>query len=427
MISLTVAAVSAPQGAAQENSLSLEAVYALLRERSPRLAAAQAVADAANAQIPGARLPADPQIQIGAMNFSLPGLNADMPSSMVPSIQAMQMLPFPGKLRLAGDIAAKSRDAALAQKSETWWELRAQAAMQFYELYSADRQLIVMRETLQLLRNYQQVAKAMYGAGEGRQADVLRASVEVARMEADLKRMTAMRAVAAAKLNALLNRPADTPMPVTNIPRLPLSTPATDTLRAWAESTRPMLERGRVLVEQAQQRVALARKEIWPDFTLGLQYGQRKATAGSSMPGNRAMGSIMLGLRCRLAGKRQLKMREEATAMANMARADLTDMRAQVDARIGELLAELDRARSLIELYRHDVLPQAAATVQSAFSSYRVGNVDFMTLVDAQMTENQYKQQLHVLVAEYGAAIAELEMTIGRELPAGERLQAEVL
>jgi outer membrane protein, heavy metal efflux system len=89
-----------------------------------------------------------------------------------------------------------------------------------------------------------------------------------------------------------------------------------------------------------------------------------------------------------------------------------------VRARIGELLAELTAPESLIVLYRTEVLPQAEANVTSAFASYRVGRVDFMTLVDAQMTPERYSQELYALLAEYGCRIAELEMVLGRELPA---------
>jgi outer membrane protein TolC len=110
-------------------------------------------------------------------------------------------------------------------------------------------------------------------------------------------------------------------------------------------------------------------------------------------------------------------MRDEARAMERMAAADLADMRARVDARIGELLAELERSRRLIALYQGEVLPQGEANVESAFSSYRVGSVDFMTLVDAQMTVNEYEQEYYALLAGYGAGIAELEMAVGRELP----------
>ena len=392
---------------------TLEEAYRLARERNPMLRAAAAVADASEAREPSAGLPPDPQLQLGIMNFGVPGLETDMPTSMVPSIQAMQMLPWPGKLGLSSRIAEQGTAMARADADETWWEVRSRTAMAFYMVWEADRQLEVMRETVGLLRDFEQVAKAMYSAGQGRQSDVLRAGVEVARMDADIERMEAMRAAAAARLNGLFDRPADTPVPSPELSPLPAQIPAVDSLRAWAEAGRPMLERARTGVEQAETRGRLARKEIWPDPVVGFEYGQRAGAMGTER-----MGSLMLGFSVPLfAGSRQLRMRDEADAMAAMARAELADMRARVDADIGERLAELDRTRTLITLYRGEVLPQAHANVESSFSSYRVGAVDFMTLVDAQMTVNEYEQELHAMMADYGRSIADLEMAIGRELP----------
>ena len=417
--------------AASQTPLTLNDVYNAVRAQNPRLAASAALVVARSAMEDGAGLPPDPQIEIGAMNLSLPGLTADMPSSMLPSIQVMQMVPVFGKLRLSKQIARTSTEIARAEAVEAWWEVRAEAAMAFYELYQIDRQVVIMRETLQLLENFRRVAQAMYSASQGRQADVLRASVAAARMEADIKRMEAMRVGAAARLNAVQNLPADAPVGAVQLPALPSTVPARDALGAWAVTARPMLLRGRAEIDQAGSRVALAQKEIWPDLNIGVQYGQRRASMNTdpAMPPEKIterMGSIMVGFSVPLfAGKRQLKMREEAQAMRAMARADLARMSAEVDARISELVANLDRNRTLIQLYRTDVLPQAEANVQSSFSSYRVGEVDFMTLVDAQMTANTYKQELAVLTAEYGSDIVELEMTIGRELPAAAPLRVE--
>lgn len=202
---------------------------------------------------------------------------------------------------------------------------------------------------------------------------------------------------------------------------MPLAVPSAEMLKQWAEDTRPMLARGRTGVDRARTRADLAKKEIWPDPVLGVQYGQR----GGAM-GTERMGSATVGFSVPLFAKsRQLRLRDAAAAMEAMARADLADMRAQVDARIGELLAELERTSTLVELYRSEVLPQARANVESSFSSYRVGTVDFMTLVDAQMTVNEYEQELYGLLAEYGRSVAELEMTIGRELPRSSQTIAE--
>ncbi len=117
------------------------------------------------------------------------------------------------------------------------------------------------------------------------------------------------------------------------------------------------------------------------------------------------------------AGKRQHARRDEAAAMQRVATAELTAREAEVDARIGELLAELERARSLGDLYRNEVIPEARVTVESALSSYRVGAVDFMTLVDAQMSVNRYEGELYILLADYGRGIAALESAVGRTLP----------
>jgi outer membrane protein, heavy metal efflux system len=406
---------------AQESAVTIHDFYELARARNPMLRAAGSAVEAAAAAEPSAGLPPDPELQLGIMNASLPGLRTDMPGAMAPSIQLMQMLPLPGKLRLSREIAEQTTRMASSAAEAAWWDVRSMTAMAFYDIYQADRQIDVMLETLDWLTQFEQVALTMYSTGGGRQSDVLRAGVEVARMKADLERMQAMRAVAAARLNALLDRPSDTVIPRLAWTPLPGDIPALADLERWAEESRPVIERGRVALDRARTREALARREIWPDLTLGVQYGQR----GSDM-GTERMGSVMLGFSLPVfAGSRQMQMRREAAAMTAMSTAELDALRAEMRSRVGELRAELTRTRSLVTLYRSEVLPQAEANVTSAFSAYRVGRVDFMTLVDARMTVNQYSQELYALLAEYGWRTAELELLLGRQLPSSTRTMEE--
>jgi outer membrane protein TolC len=402
-------------GAQQHPGLSIHEVYALALERNPMIHAARAAADGAAARESSASLPPDPRIELAAMNLSLPSLSADMPNTMLPSIQVMQMIPLGGKLGPGGEVARQSTAMALSEAEEVRWQVRTRAAMAFYRIYELDRSLVTMEETLDWLRQLEGVATTMYTVGSGNQGDVLRAAVEVARMEADIARMRAMRTGEVARLNALLDRPADTPVPGVSFEPLPASLPAPEALLARAEAARPLLEGARTGVDRAESREALARKEIWPDLSLGVGYGQRPTEMGTQR-----MASFMVGFTVPIfAGRRQYQMRAEAAAMSEMARAELTEARAGVRARIGVLLAGLDRARTLLTLYRTEVLPQADANVTASLASYRVGRADFMTLVDAQMGVNDFEQQIHELLAEYGTMIAELEMAIGGELPVG--------
>jgi outer membrane protein, heavy metal efflux system len=402
-------------GAQQQADLSIHEVYALALERNPMIHAARAAADGAAARESASSLPPDPRVELAAMNLSLPSLSTDMPSAMLPSIQVMQMIPLGGKLGLEGEVARQTTAMALNEAEEVGWRVRTRAAMAFYRIYQIDRSLVTMEETLDWLRQLEGVATTMYTVGSGNQGDVLRAAVEVARMEADIARMRAMRAGEVARLNALLDRPSDTPVSGVSFEPLPASLPLPEALLARAEAARPLLEGARTGVERAEAREALARREIWPDLSLGVGYGQRPSGMGTDR-----MASFMVGFTVPIfAGRRQYPMRAETAAMSEMARAELAEARAGVRARIGELLAGLDRARTLLTLYRTEVLPQAEANVTASLASYRVGRADFMTLVDAQMGVNDFEQQVHELLAEYGTMIAELEMAIGGELPVG--------
>ena len=72
--------------------------------------------------------------------------------------------------------------------------------------------------------------------------------------------------------------------------------------------------------------------------------------------------------------------------------------------------------QNLIRLYRGSVVPQARAAVQASLSSYRVGRVTFMTLVDNQMTVNRYETETYRLLADCYEAVGELEALVGREV-----------
>ena len=402
-----------PLRATSPASLLLGDLYSQVQHANPRAAAARLLARASLARVASASRPTDPQLQLGFMNYTLPGLTP-MPTLGMNQLQLMQMVPFPGKLALAGRVAGAQATATAFRSEDVSWEVRNQVAMVFYDLYATDRSLDVARETLRLLRDIAATAEAMYRVGDGRQADVLRARVEIARMVEDTLRMQAMRQSMTARLDALLDRGPSADIGAPALPAFPDSIP----MRAWLDSvardSRPMIRAGLDEVRGAVASERLARKELFPDLQVGVQYGQRPGELGM---GTERMGSLMLGVSLPVfARSRQLQMRVEADAMKQMALADLAATRADTRGKIGEAYAALTRARSLAQLYRTTVLPQAEATVASALSAYRVGSVDFMTLLDDRMTVNKYRQELSVLESDQGKSWAELEMLTGHVL-----------
>lgn len=392
--------------------LRLGEVYRQVEASHPRVRAARALAEASLARVDQARRPPDPQLQFALMNRDLPGLALNDPLGMN-QVQLMQMLPIGGKLGLATTAAQGRAAAADLRAADVAWEQRSGAAMAFYDLLRAERGLVVMRDSRVLVAQAAQVAAAMYANGEGRQADVLRAEVEVARMDEEVVRMEAMRDAMAARLNALLDRPTRAPVRLAGRPLYPATIPPADSLEALAEASRPMLRAGAQEIAAADAAVRLADREIWPDLQLGLAYGQRPMGDGST----ERMMSFMLGATIPIwAGSRQTRMKQEMEAMRLMAAADLDAMRADTRGRIASARADADRARRLAALYRTAILPQAEAAAASALAGYRAGRGEFMALLDAQMTLNRFRLELVQLDADEGKALAELEMLTGTPL-----------
>jgi outer membrane protein TolC len=102
--------------------------------------------------------------------------------------------------------------------------------------------------------------------------------------------MRSMRQTMTAKLNALLNRDADSQFGAPALPRFPDSLPSRASLDSIAYGDRPMVRAGIDEVHAAGASENLARKDIWPDLQIGVQYAQR----GGEM-GTERMGSLMLG------------------------------------------------------------------------------------------------------------------------------------
>jgi outer membrane protein TolC len=126
------------------------------------------------------------------------------------------------------------------------------------------------------------------------------------------------------------------------------------------------------------------------------------------------MMSVMLGVNLPIfAGNKQLAMRRQMTAMRAMSQAELQNVRNETVARIIETRARAAQDVALTRLYRTGVLPQSRMAVQAALTSYRVGRVAFMQLVDNQMTVNRYETETYRLMAEYQQAMGELDALVG--------------
>jgi cobalt-zinc-cadmium efflux system outer membrane protein len=420
-----VAALSAPRplwSAAPahheiDSPLSLEEAVSMAIEGNPGLAEMQARAEAMAAIPSQAGSLADPMVSFTALNFPVDTFSRDQEPMTQLQFGIEQALPFPGKLGLKERAAEFDADAASSNVDEARLRLIRNVKQTWWQTFYLDRALETVSRNQDLLRQLVEIARTKYSVGEGLQQEVLLAQVELSRLLDRQVQLKGMRQTQAARLNALLNRRAGTPVVLAvqvNEALARLKPEAT--LYAHAEDARPLLEQRRQELEAARTRRDFAERDRYPDFSVGAAYGFRQGENpdGSSRPD---FASLRLGMSLPLyAGGKQNKAVDQRTSELLQKQYALQDEWNKVQAEIAAAVADYRRASEQVQLFETGILPQARQTVASMLSGYQVNKVDFLNLVRSQVTLYDYETQYWKSFSEARQALARLTAAVGGEV-----------
>lgn len=412
---------------------ALDALIALARRTNPAVRAAAARVRAAAARVAPAGARPDPMLMAGIQNLpvSSPGFSDFMTMKM---IGISQRFPYPGKLALRTRAAADEVTAARDQLAQTELDVTRDVETAYYDLAFADRALAIVRRNAGVLESLVSVSSAQYTAGTGAQADVLRARTEAARLSEEASRLVAQRRATLARLNALLDRPVDTPVPHPVIPaalvraavadstdQIHFTSAAlgaaaagspllpVDSLEALAIASSPQLRGRDAMIAAQAARVALARKAHLPDPDVSLTYGQRNGRSDMIS----AIVSIPIPLQ---RGRKQAAEAAAANADLLALEADRQTAANTLRADVARRASDLEQARTELALYRRAILPQAQAAFASATAGYQVGRTDFTAVIDAQATVFNYETAYYRSLTTFAKALAALRRIVGAEV-----------
>jgi outer membrane protein TolC len=329
----------------------------------------------------------------------------------------MQEIPYPGKLSLKGRMA-QEQARALEREFETQrLEVRREVKDAFYEYYYLAQAIRITRENLELLKHFERVANARYEVARAGNQDVIKAQVELGQLENDLRALEDFRLPVAARLNAALNRPSQTPFldpGDIDLSRIQLET---ESVLEKAFANNPDLQAWDARIQKERAEVELARKQYYPDFSFGLNWINTNSRIEADVPDEGAdvlMGSVSMNLpiyRRKLeAGVREAEhgVREaqrEREAAGNRLAVELQTA-----------LYELRNAERQIDLYSNVLIPKAQQSVEVTQSAYSTETSGFLDLIDSERVLLDFQKNYYRSVADFGQALATLESKVGAPL-----------
>lgn len=370
--------------------------------RNPRLQAAMKEYEAASLRPTQARALPDPTIGFmsTSMTNPIPQYYAD-PSANV-GVSVSQEIPYPGKRGLAAEVAQREADGARETYEALKLEIVAAVKESYFDLAYYERALRLLKENQQLLEELSKIAQANYAVGVTSQQDVFRAQTEITVLISRQVSLAQRRAAAVARLNELLNRPAASPIGELADYPIPDFGRSTDELRQMSVDGSPVLKAQEREVDARSAGLQLARRQLKPDFMAGASYGFSRQ--------NRDMWQLTFDIRIPLYHKQKQDLAiEEAVREQAGAQHELQAMSQMVNAGIEEQHAMTQASRQLFTLYDTALVPQARLTLDASISSYKVGKVDFLTVITNFVGVLEYRMNYYEEVANYQKSLAKLE------------------
>lgn len=330
-----------------------------------------------------------------------------------------QMFPWFGKLRLRGEAALEGANAMQQQYEAAKLRLFDEVKQAYYEFYYVGRAVGVATENVELLKLLEEMARSKYESGTAEHGDVIKAQVELDKLRDRLRTLQDFKHPLVARLNAALNRPSESalPFPTNHSPGVLPSDTAQ--LLEQLKSSNPELKSLDFQAEKDKAAIALARKEFYPDVTLGVDYVQ---TGEARMAGVSDSGKdpVMVGFSVNIplwwgkyrAGVREAENRYAATQQDRQDRAN----RLSTDLRLA--LFKYQDAERKIALYRDALIPKADQNLKVIQRSFEAGKSDFLSLIDAERILLEFQLTYERAVADREQGLATVEKLVGGESPA---------
>jgi len=322
-----------------------------------------------------------------------------------------QDIPYPGKLRLKGEIAKREADVSQQQVESVRRAVLADLKDTYFQLAYLSKTLTILEQDGELLKQVEQAADARYRSGMGSQQDVLQAQLQ----KSKLLREIAMHHLQVSKLEAqikqLLNRPQDSPdIEPSALAETPLAQTYGDLL-AKAQVQNPEIAGAQKMIDKQSLQVDLARKDFYPDFNV--QYMWQRTDPAQF----RAYYMLSVGVRVPIYhGRKQRPELAQAEAEQLRARSVFQAQSQQVASELRTQYVIVQQTAALLKIHREGLSPQARSEFQAGLAAYQSNKQEFQAVLTAFLDVLHLDEDYWQNVAEYATAIARLEQLTGLSL-----------
>jgi outer membrane protein TolC len=329
-----------------------------------------------------------------------------------------QSFPFFGKLGFKEQAALREADGFKAQLDALRLATFAQVKKTYYEYAYLAQAMDITRETMRLVEYMERIATSRYTTGGATHADIIRPQVELGKLEDRLRSLDDLRRPLAARINALLDLPPATAVPLPEaIPVMAIDEPD-DALHDALRTSNPKLAYWDTVAAKEEAAKSLAQRNYYPDVTLGVDVTEVDASRSPGVTGdgrNPVMTSMSFNIPIWIEARGAAVDESQANILA--ARRSRAGLEQQLRADLELALYKYRDAGRKIGLYRDTLVPKAEQSMGATLEAFMTGGATALALIDAEKTLLEFQLAYYRALTDQAQQLAEIETLVGRELP----------
>ena len=382
----------------QSGILALDDAIVLAISSDPWLSGSRHREEALHSESVSAATLPDPKVSLMAANFPTDSFDINQEAMTQLTVGVSQMFPRGDSLELS---SRQKRELAAQEpllRRDRKAKVTTTVTKLWLEAFKAQESIRLIEQDRSLFEHLVDATRASYSSalGRARQQDIIRAQLELARLDDRLTVLRQQLDSAQQRLSEWIG--AQARIPVTRV--LPSQDPSTPgfnemgLLNASGDDRQlynrvnqhPVLQAFDQRINSMQTGVELAHQKYKPEWGLNAQYGYRDDDPMGRDRADLFSASVTFDLPL-FTGNRQDREVSAAISRAEALKTDKLLMARQLMAALETATVQLQRLNERRALYDHQLLPQMAEQAEAALAAYNNDDGDFAEAVRARIAE----------------------------------------
>jgi len=383
--------------------LTLEQAEILALDDEPGIVSQQWQMESLSAQAIADGQLMDPKLQVGLNNLPTDTFEFDQENMTQFKVGIVQQFPSGDSLNIKQQKTQKQSELLLSKISDRKLSIIKEVRLTYFEIYYWEKARQTIKQNKHFFSQLVNIVQSMFSVGRNNQQDLIRAQLELSRLDDRLVKITQKINTQRSKLSRWIGTQNSSQILTSKLPVLfiPAVSDDFETLSELFYSHPKILEIDKKM-EISRKDIELVKESYKPGWALNVGYGYRDNKPNGGKRADFLSAGVTIDLPLFTANRQDKKLLAKEHRYQSL-KDKRVEMLRQLVASLEQEAANEEQLKNRHQLYKNLLLPQAKQQTQASLLAYQSDRGDFADVMRA------YIDDLNVKLDERRIAVDHLQ------------------